>query len=67
MVDPFDKEAIAEAIGRVVDDAGLRHDLRELGFERARKFDWLETARLTIRAYERAVESGRRRGLRRRR
>jgi glycosyltransferase involved in cell wall biosynthesis len=66
MVDPFDKGAIGAAIGRVVDDAGLRRDLRERGFERARRFDWLETARLTVRAYEQAVESGRRRGLGRR-
>lgn len=65
MVDPFDKEAIAGAIGRVIADKGLRQTLRERGFERARMFDWRETARLTVKAYERAVESAKRRGWRR--
>lgn len=65
MVDPFDKDALAEAIRRVVDDAGLRRSLRERGFERARLFDWRETARLTLRAYERAIESSHDRGARR--
>lgn len=64
MVDPFDKDAMAKAIGRVVDDAPLRQTLRERGFERARMFDWRETARLTLKAYERAVESAKRRGRR---
>jgi glycosyltransferase involved in cell wall biosynthesis len=59
MVDPFDTEALAEAIRRVIDDADLRQTLRERGFNRARMFDWRETARLTIKAYERAVESAR--------
>jgi glycosyltransferase involved in cell wall biosynthesis len=64
MVDPFDKDDIAKAIGRVIEDADLRHSLRERGFMRARMFDWRETARLTIQAYERAVESAGRRGRR---
>lgn len=65
MVDPFDKEAIAGAMDRIIADEGLRQTLRERGFKRALKFDWRETARLTVRAYERAVESARRRGRRR--
>ncbi|HEY0323217.1 MAG TPA: glycosyltransferase family 1 protein [Pyrinomonadaceae bacterium] len=57
MVDPFDTAALAEAIRRVIDDVDLRQTLRERGFERARSFDWRETARLTLMAYERAVKS----------
>jgi glycosyltransferase involved in cell wall biosynthesis len=57
MVDPFDTAALTAAIGRMIDDASLRYALRERGFERARIFDWRETARLTLRAYERAFES----------
>jgi glycosyltransferase involved in cell wall biosynthesis len=56
-VDPFDIAALAEAIRRIIDDAELRQRLRERGFKRARTFDWRETARLTLKAYERAVES----------
>ncbi|MBD0372846.1 MAG: glycosyltransferase family 4 protein [Pyrinomonadaceae bacterium] len=65
MVDPFDTQAIAKAIARVVDDAALRQDLRELGMKRATLFDWRETARLTLNAYERAVDAARERGRRR--
>jgi glycosyltransferase involved in cell wall biosynthesis len=61
MVDPFDKEAIAGAIARLIDDAALRESLRERGLERARLFDWRETARLTLKAYERAFLAGKRR------
>jgi glycosyltransferase involved in cell wall biosynthesis len=56
-VDPFDRDALAGAVSRVIDDAGLRQTLRERGFTRARMFDWRETARLTLGAYERAFES----------
>lgn len=61
MVDPFDTAALAEAIRRMIDDAELRRTSRERGFKRARTFDWRETARLTLKAYERAVESARER------
>lgn len=57
LVDPFDKDAIAGALGRLIDDARLRQTLRERGLQRAERFDWRETARLTLKAYERAVES----------
>jgi glycosyltransferase involved in cell wall biosynthesis len=62
MVDPFDKDALAEAMRRVIDDPQLRQTLRERGLIQARSFDWRETARLTLQAYERAVESAKGRG-----
>jgi glycosyltransferase involved in cell wall biosynthesis len=62
MVDPFDKDAIAEAMRRIIEDSVLRQTLRERGFEQANSFDWRETARLTLQAYERAVESAAGRG-----
>jgi glycosyltransferase involved in cell wall biosynthesis len=55
LVDPFDEEALAEAIAQVINDAGLRARLRDRGLERARQFSWRETARLTLDAYERAA------------
>jgi glycosyltransferase involved in cell wall biosynthesis len=63
-VDPFDKEAIAEAMRRVIDNGALRQTLRERGFEQANSFDWRETARLTLQAYRRAFESAAGRGRR---
>lgn len=61
LVDPFEEGAIAEAIARLIDDEGLRKSLRERGLRQAESFSWLETARLTLKAYDRAFESRRRR------
>lgn len=58
MVDTLEERAIADAIRRVVAEPDLRARLREEGLRRALKFDWRETARLTLRVYER-VMSGR--------
>ena len=55
LVDPFDKDALASAIARMIDDANLRARLRIKGMERARHFSWRETARLTLRAYQQAI------------
>jgi glycosyltransferase involved in cell wall biosynthesis len=55
LVDPFDREALAAAIGRMIDDAELRAELRSRGLERSRLFNWRETARLTLEIYERTA------------
>lgn len=55
MVNPFDESAIASAIARLIDDAPLRASLRARGLKRAALFNWHETARLTLQAYERAT------------
>lgn len=49
---PVSADALAEAIGRVVEDAAWRRELSERGRARAREFDWARTARLTVEAYE---------------
>ena len=51
LVDPFDKDALAKALARMIDDANLRARLRVKGLARARHFSWRETARLTLQAY----------------
>jgi glycosyltransferase involved in cell wall biosynthesis len=54
----FDPEwavEIAAAIDRLASDAGLRATLRATGFERARRFDWAETASRHVSIYERAA------------
>ena len=54
-VDPFDVEALADALGRLIDDDALRASLRERGLQRARDFDWRDTARMTLLTYGRVA------------
>jgi glycosyltransferase involved in cell wall biosynthesis len=44
-------EAFAEAIGRLLDDAALRSDLRQRGLSRAAGYTWRRTAELTAECY----------------
>jgi glycosyltransferase involved in cell wall biosynthesis len=50
--DPDDYEALAAALGQVLDDSALRAELVRRGFERARAFTWERTARQTLALYE---------------
>lgn len=54
MIDPFDVNDMADAIKRVITDSDFRADLRVKGLERAKHFDWKETARQTLAVYEKA-------------
>ncbi|MEA2591974.1 MAG: hypothetical protein QOD62_1805 [Actinomycetota bacterium] len=54
--DPLDVESIAAAIRAAVSDDGLRARAVAAGHARAAGYDWAETARLTLGAYERASE-----------
>jgi glycosyltransferase involved in cell wall biosynthesis len=45
LVDPYDPEAIADGIEKVLTDEGLRHDLRRRGLARARQFSWEHSVR----------------------
>lgn len=55
LVDPFDEKELAQAIARVIDNPDFRSQLRVKGLARAKNFNWTNTARLTLQAYERAV------------
>lgn len=48
LVDPLDPDAIAAGLAEAVD---RRDELRGLGLERARAFDWREVARATVEVY----------------
>ncbi|HUT61565.1 MAG TPA: glycosyltransferase family 1 protein [Phycisphaerae bacterium] len=50
-VDPYDVEALADAMHRVLSDPDLAHDLRRRGLERAAGFTWEQTARKTVEVY----------------
>lgn len=51
LVDPFDGEAIAEALVRLAGDPDLRDDLARRGVERARGFTWESAVQQTWRVY----------------
>jgi glycosyltransferase involved in cell wall biosynthesis len=57
LFDPFDTWALGGAIARVIDHPDYRAELRARGLKRAAEFSWIETARLTLKAYEHAVAS----------
>ena len=56
-VDPADPDKIAQAIARVIQDAGLRNTLRQKALARAQGFNNQETARKTLRVYEEVYKS----------
>ena len=51
-VDPYDVEAIAAGIERLIKDSVFRDQLSGKGLARAEMFDWRETARKTLTVYE---------------
>ncbi len=55
LVDPFDTDAIAAALDRVISDSDLRAQLRVKGLTRADLFDWQKTARQTLAVYKKAA------------
>ncbi len=59
LVDPYDVEALAATLWRLIDDVYLQHELCRRGFERKRQFKWRETAKKLVRAYRRLLANGR--------
>ena len=51
-VDPRDVGALADAVGRVLDDADLRRELVARGHERLRHFTWRRSAEAHLALYE---------------
>jgi glycosyltransferase involved in cell wall biosynthesis len=56
-VDPFDVDAIAGAIRKLMNDSTLRAKLSQKGQERASSFTWRETARQTLQVYQDVARS----------
>jgi len=50
-VDPRDAGSIAGGIERVLDDDARAEAQRQRGLEKSRRFDWNETAALTLAFY----------------
>ena len=62
MVDPYDVEALAAGLNRMLTDALLRGELRERGLVHARQFSWPRTAQETARVYRCALGNAEGRG-----
>lgn len=58
LVDPYDVEAIAHGIRRLVEDSALREELKRKGLERAKQFTWERTADLTWQVLQGVMEEG---------
>jgi len=58
MVDPYDVEALAGGLNRLLTDARLRYELRSAGLAHAEAFTWPKTARETAGVYQRALTEG---------
>jgi glycosyltransferase involved in cell wall biosynthesis len=57
VVDPDDRDGLAEAIERMLTDGALAAASAAKGAQRARRFQWSETAASLLSAFERAVAS----------
>ena len=57
LFDPFDTNALVEALKRILDDPAYRLQLRAKGFKRSAEFSWKATAQLTLKAYQKAFEA----------
>lgn len=58
MVDPYDVEALAMGLKRLLTDEPLRHELRSAGLGHTRQFTWPHTAQETARVYRCALAEG---------
>ena len=55
LIDPNDAEAIAQAVGAIIDDQALRSTMRENGLLRAEQLGWPEFARANLALYRRVL------------
>jgi glycosyltransferase involved in cell wall biosynthesis len=62
-VNPEDCGELAERMTRLAGDSALRNELARRGLQRARLFDWRQTAAATLKVYARAAAQARARSL----
>ena len=55
--DPADVDSVEAAILKVANDESARRDAVAAGFERAARYNWEDTARLTLEAYRRVAQA----------
>jgi len=52
LVDPYDTEAISQALAELLENQARRDELARRGLERARRFTWHQVAEQTVRVYK---------------
>lgn len=52
LIDPYDEDALARELLRIVNQPDLRDRMRQLGIEQARKFTWRNAAEKTLQIYK---------------
>jgi glycosyltransferase involved in cell wall biosynthesis len=52
LVDPYDTDAIAQALEEMLENTAQREELSRRGLERARRFTWPQVAEQTVRVYK---------------
>jgi glycosyltransferase involved in cell wall biosynthesis len=52
LVDPYDPDAISQALAELLESQARREELSRRGLERARRFTWHQVAEQTMRVYE---------------
>jgi glycosyltransferase involved in cell wall biosynthesis len=57
LVDPYDIEALANAISAALHDTNGRHELRSRGIKQAHHFSWERTAQTTLEVYHATIAS----------
>jgi glycosyltransferase involved in cell wall biosynthesis len=57
LIDPYNVQELAEALRQVLEDAALKHQLREKGLSRASLFSWRRCAQQTQAIYHQAKRS----------
>src|SRR6202022_1148799 len=59
LVDPYDVDAISQALAELLDSQERRDELARRGLERARRFTWHQVAEQTVRVYKEIVSGTR--------
>jgi glycosyltransferase involved in cell wall biosynthesis len=57
LIDPYDSDALADAMARVLTDKALQDDLRRRGFARVREFSWERSVRRIREIYEEVLSN----------
>jgi glycosyltransferase involved in cell wall biosynthesis len=55
LIDPYEPDALADAMARVLTDTVLQEDLRQRGYQRVREFSWDRSVRRVREIYEEVV------------
>lgn len=55
LVNPYDTDAITQAMRQLIESPELRAELRQKGLEHAKQFSWKKVAQETLNGYKRAI------------